>query len=419
MGRLAFKAEANPNIAKLLALLLPPAFALYGAFNGVQQIVLPLQVEQIDPSGKVGQLALIVTICSIASVVGLGAGGALSDATRTRFGRRAPWLAGMATASAVLLVVMARQTSLIAIVAVSAILWFALNFFQAALLAVTPDRVPASRRAMASWVFGFAGPIGALIGINMCAFASLEGGYAALAAFLVLATAVFVVFAPEGPYAPSATTSPARAKGSRLNLNLATRFAESFSSPDFALAFTVRALLFLGQYTVLGYLIYALQDYVGVASLPDHSSQVAAGLVNTIRTVASIAALALTGWLMQLTNRRKLFLQIYSGMTAAAFLVLVVSSTWTGMLIFAVLSGAAYGVFASVDLAIMSHVLPTRDSAGRDIGLLAVAGAAPQLVAPGLGGMLIHNFGYTTLFAFGALVTLLVGWVSAFIRSLE
>ena len=84
----------------------------------------------------------------------------------------------------------------------SAILWFALNFFQAALLAVTPDRVPASRRAMASWVFGFAGPIGALIGINMCAFASLKGGYAVLAIFLVLATAVFVVLRARRPLCP-------------------------------------------------------------------------------------------------------------------------------------------------------------------------------------------------------------------------
>jgi len=97
-----------------------------------------------------------------------------------------------------------------------------------------------------------------------------------------------------------------------------------------------------------------------------------------------MAALALAGWFMQLTNRRKLFLQVYAGMTAAAFIVPIVSSTWTGMLIFSVLSGAAYGVFASVDLAFMSHVLPARDSAGRDIGLLAVAGAAAQLLAPGL-----------------------------------
>jgi hypothetical protein len=40
----------------------------------------------------------------------------------------------MTVASAVLLVAMAAQTSLSAIVIIGAILWFALNFFQAALL---------------------------------------------------------------------------------------------------------------------------------------------------------------------------------------------------------------------------------------------------------------------------------------------
>jgi MFS family permease len=411
------RVETNSNIGRLLALLLPPAFALYGTFNGVQQIVLPLQVERIDPSRKVGDLALIVTVCSIASILGLASGGALSDATRSRWGRRTPWLAGMAVASSALLVVLAHETSLIAIVAVSAILWFALNAFQAVLLAVTPDRVPLSRRAMASWIFGFAGPVGALIGINMCAFASLEAGYAALAGFLLLATAVFVVFAPEGPYSPSGADSSVRPK--RSLRHAAARFAESFSSPDFALVFIARALLFLAQFTVMGYLLYALQDYVGEPALPDHSPQVAAGLVNTIRTAASIGALLLTGWLMQLINRRKLFLQVYAGATAVALLAPIVSSTWTGMVIFSVLSGAAYGIFASVDLAIISTVLPARASAGRDIGLLAVAGAAPQLLAPALGGLIIHSFGYAMLFAFGAIVTLFVGGVSAFIRSLE
>jgi MFS family permease len=236
--------ETNSNIGRLLALLLAPAFALYGTFNGVQQIVLPLQVERIDPSGKVGHLALIVTVCSIASVLGLASGGALSDATRSRWGRRTPWLAGMAAASSALLVALARETSLIAIVAVSAILWFALNAFQAVLLAVTPDRVPPSRRAMASWIFGFAGPVSALIGINMCAFAPLEAGYAALAGFLLLATAVLVVFAPEGPYSPSGADSSSRPK--RSLRHAAARFAESFSSPDFALVFTARALFVPG-----------------------------------------------------------------------------------------------------------------------------------------------------------------------------
>jgi MFS family permease len=169
----------------------------------------------------------------------------------------------------------------------------------------------------------------------------------------------------------------------------------------------------------MGYLLYALQDYVGEAALPDKSPQVAAGLVNTIRTAASISALLLTGWVMQLTSRRKVFLQVYAGVTAIALLAPIVSSTWTGMVIFSVLSGAAYGIFASVDLAIISTVLPARASAGRDIGLLAVAGAAPQLLAPALGGLIIHDFGYAALFAFGSIVTLFVGGVSVFIGSLD
>ena len=150
------------------------------------------------------------------------------------------------------------------------------------------------------------------------------------------------------------------------------RLVGGFASRDFALAFVVRALLFLAQYTASAYLLYALQDYVGVASLPGHSPQTAAGLVNTIRTNGSIAMVVVTGWLIQRTTRRKAFLQVYAGLTAAAFLAPSLSATWTAMLIFAVLSGAAYGIFASVDLAIITQVLPARDSAGRDSGLLAV-----------------------------------------------
>ena len=78
---------------------------------------------------------------------------------------------------------------------------------------------------------------------------------------------------------------------------------------------------------------------VGVASLPGRSPQTAAGLVNTIRTTGSIAMVVVTGWLIQRTTRRKAFLQVYAGLTAAAFLAPSLSATWTAMLIFAVLSG--------------------------------------------------------------------------------
>ncbi len=77
------------------------------------------------------------------------------DATRRRFDMVMAWSVDRLGRSV-------ASFHLIVIVAVSAILWFALNFFEAALLAVTPDRVPqgygflgfrvcrANRRAKAS-----------------------------------------------------------------------------------------------------------------------------------------------------------------------------------------------------------------------------------------------------------------------------
>jgi hypothetical protein len=71
MSGLRSDAEARPSVRRLLALLLPPAFGLYATFNGVHQISIPLQVEAVDPSRKVEQLGLIITLCSVASVLGL------------------------------------------------------------------------------------------------------------------------------------------------------------------------------------------------------------------------------------------------------------------------------------------------------------------------------------------------------------
>src|SRR5258708_7077484 len=138
---------------------------MYAIFQGTQIVVIPLQVEAIDPSRKLAYLALITTVCSLTSVAGLLAGGAVSDATRSRWGRRAPWLIGMGAASALLLVALGALPNLFAIVLDAAILWFTLNFFQSVLLAVVPDRVAPSSRALVSWAFGFGGPVGAFLGV--------------------------------------------------------------------------------------------------------------------------------------------------------------------------------------------------------------------------------------------------------------
>lgn len=404
-------------LARLMALQLPMALAMYAGFQGLQQIPIPIQVEALDPQRKIVNLAFITTLSSITAVLGLLIGGVASDATRTRWGRRAPWLVAMGGASAILLVALGPQTKLAAIVALCSALWFTMNFFQAVVLAIVPDRTPARQRGLASWAFGFAGPLGALLGVNLCALVSQEVGYASLAAILTLTTCAFVLFAREDARAPPVAIDPAR-RG-RASWRAALLLLRGFSSRDFSLAFSSRALIFLAQYMIGGYLLYALQDYVGSDHLPGNNPQIAAGILNTIRTLAGICTIVAAGWLAHRMNRRKPFVQIYAIGMAAAMLAPALSANWAGMVVFAALGGVSMGIYMAVDLAIMSLVLPNQNAVGRDIAVLAVASAAPQFLAPALGGALIRSLGYSELFVFAAIVTLIAGALAFSIRGVR
>src|SRR5260370_6427574 len=165
----------------------------------------------------------------------------------------------MAAASAVLSASLGLQRSLAGIAALYGVLWFTLNFFQAALLAVMPDRVPAHRRSLASSIFGFAGPLGTLVGSGVAALAPDERGNVVLAALLAATTAAFVIFArEEARLAPETGAEPTAA---RRRLRLTWSALGSFASRDYALAYAFRTLMFVGQFSINNYLLYILQDH--------------------------------------------------------------------------------------------------------------------------------------------------------------
>ncbi len=145
-------------------------------FNGVAHILIPAQVQHIDPAAKVANLALLASSSSVASLIGLMIGGVLSDRTYGRWGRRTPWLALSAVAAAILLVILGTRTSLPGVAAAYLLLWLAANIYLGALTPVMVDRVPESRRGIASAVVGLGVPLGLLLGSNFVARVSQETG---------------------------------------------------------------------------------------------------------------------------------------------------------------------------------------------------------------------------------------------------
>jgi MFS family permease len=400
------------GVTRLLAFLLPTAFALYANFQGVQLILAPIQVEAIDSSQKIGNLALLTVFCAITGVAGLVAGGAVTDATRGRWGRRAPWLAGMAASSAILAVALGFQRRLGPIAALYAALWFTLNFFQGAMLAVLPDRVPVEKRSLASSIMGVGAPVGALIGVNLAAWATSETGYAALATMLVATTASFVILAREGAYHSPAP--PRRPLSSSALSSL-----RGFRSHDFSVIFVLRTVMFVAQFSINNYLLYILQDHIGARNLPAHSGQIAAGALSSLRILVTIFVILGAGWFAARTRRRKAFVEIYAFVMAAANVVPIISPNWLGMLIFAALGGVAMGVYSAVDLDMMAQALPDKNSSGRDLAVLAMAGAAAQFLAPTIGGGVIKLIGYDALFGFAAIGALGVGAAALRLRSVR
>jgi MFS family permease len=413
-------ASSTPSALRwILGGLLATTTAAFATYNGVAQILIPAQVQQIDPAAKVANLALLATSSTVTALIGLFVGGALSDRTYGRWGRRTPWLVLSAAAAAIFLVTLGTRTSLPGVAGFYLLLWFAANIYLGALTPIIVDRIPENRRGVASSVVGLGVPLGILIGVNFVARVSQETGYVLIALFLLATTALLVTCARESSAVrPGPPKNPLRDAGAGGIWARSFASLSSFRSADFTYAFLGRALILLSFNMLVSYQFYLLQDYIGVKDLPEHSPAVAISVLTMFQTAGWMIATAIAGWLADRFDRKKLFVGICSMGVALALLVPMLSPTWHGMIVFQTLFGIFFGTYYSIDLALISVVLPRKESAGRDMGIMNMAHIT-QLVAPGIAGALILRFGYGAIFAVTMTAAILGGVLVFRIRSVR
>lgn len=406
---------STPRLGRLLTVMLPAATAMYALYQGLGQILLPAQVAALDPEGKVGTLAMLTSIGAVATLLGLPAGGAVSDRTVSRFGRRAPWIVVTSVVSGVLMIAMGYTGDIIALGVLYALLGFVSNFYQGAFSAILPDRVPLDRRGVASSVIGLGTPLGILLGVNLAAQLGQIWGYAALGAILVVASLVLVLVAPDSSSRdlPAPDARPVR----RF---VVSGFLAAFRSRDYTLAFVSRFTLFLAYSLAAGYLFYTLTDYIGAENLPFASVAQAVGLLSSINVIAWVVVATICGWLADRFDLRKGFVAAASVGVALSMVIPIVLPTWEGMVLYSVLNGASIGTYFAVDLALMSLVLPDKANEGRDFGILAVATGLPAVLAAPLASLLIGAAGgYVALYVAGAISAAVAGIVVFGIRSVR
>lgn len=395
----------------LIGFLLANA-GMYAIFQGMQQIILPTQIAAIDPEGKVGAYGILASVGALAAAVGNPLFGALSDRTRGRFGRRAPWLLVSTALALLLLALLGGMTSLFWLGAAYILVMITMSAFQAVITAVMPDRVPEHRRGLASSIASIALTLGVIYGLNVApAFVAQPVlAYLLIGALLLVGTLV-LVFVTHDPTAGQAPSVDARERQS------VRHFFSGLKDHDFAWAFWSRVTIMVGYWTVSTYQLYTLTDYIGEDNLPGGNAAAGVALLGTINLALVFLTSLISGPLSDKLGRRKIFVIIASAGIAAGALIPVFMPTWTGMIAYSIVVGFFFGAYLAVDQAIMTLVLPDPENTARDLGVLNVATTGPQIAGPFLAALIITVMGgYQPMFVFAAVAAAVSAFFIAPIR---
>jgi MFS family permease len=387
--------RTNRGRWRLLASLTAVFFVLLALYCAVLSVLLPNQIEQIDRAHKAGHLAMVFAVTSVFSTLATPFAGALSDRTRGRFGRRSPWIVSGAFLGAMSLVATSQMTSLWPIMLFWVGATVALNAMQAALTTVVADRFPAAQRGTASGFVGAGMTAGGTAGIVFGGRLAhdLTLAYGVLAAGIVIVCVVFVALNPE-PRIAIPAPEPFRPAAFLAGFWVSPR-----AHPDFAWAFLGRFTIYMGYQGIVTYLLYILQDYIHL-SVPASNTMIAT--LSTITFVALVLSAFASGLVSDKVGRRKPFVFLSSIIMGAALVLPLLMASVPGMMGYAALMGIGYGAFMSVDMALMTQVLPDADgeATGKDLGILTTAVNIPQILSPVWSAWLLHMTGgdYRALF---------------------
>jgi MFS family permease len=368
--------------------------------------------------------------------------GWLSDRTRTRWGRRRPWLLAGTAVNLVGLAVLALAGTPLVLAIAYMIVQLSFNLAGGAYAAVIPDVVPAEDRGRASGMLGMMNVVGSVIGLaGVIGALELLGenrvgvmaGYGIVMAVLLITTVITVIAVKEPPPPPARhaplSLSPVGAVAilggtvaavawiSFLFLPLGAwnytiiaagvvagaiavfsarrvpamrEFFAAFRNRDFFWTFATRAFVIMGINTILPFLALYFKDVIGVKDPGTES-----GLWGLAVLAGAIVPAIVGGHLSDRLGRRKLFVYISGGTQAIVASVLLFGLIQSLSVVYAMglIFGMGYGMYYAVDWAIACDVLPDREkSGGRDMGLWHIAFTLPTALAPAIFAPILNAF---------------------------
>ncbi len=370
-------------------------------------LLLPGKAQLLGGADKALLLSQMAMLGGLTAAVANLLFGSLSDRTRGPLGRRRPWiLAGLGLVAVALAVIGWADSPLQLALGVVAF-QLAVNALYAPLTALVPDMVADAQKGLVSAWAGAALPVANLF--TAVVVTRLAGSPPAQFAIVILvAGAMILPFALtlREPRSPRAATESRRLSFAALKDR---RFFWTFIS---------RLLVESAVAINTLYLLFLLQDLPGARPQGWSALQLFGALL-----IASTVAAALGGVIggvgSDRLRRRRIFVVAGSLGMAAALALMVFWPAWPGPLAGQLLFGAAHGLHATTVAAMTAEILPDRAAAGRDLGVMNMAVALPQSLAPASAAVLLGlGLPLTAVFLAASVAALIAAGVLAPLRRL-
>ncbi|MQA33754.1 MFS transporter [Modestobacter roseus] len=347
-----------------MALIVPMAFSL------------ALRVDELAP-GREEVLGYLIGIGSVVSLLANPLVGTVSDRTRSRFGRRRPYLLAGSLVGTVGTAVMAWSAT----VPILGLGWVLTTVGWGTALGaisnVQADRLPRSQRGRVSGLTGVTTQTAPVLGVLLAG--AVSSNQVLLFALPCVAGTALVL-----PYLLGVRETDSRgpAPADRLTVG---RLLRSYgfdprAHRDFAWNWLGRFLFFLGlsMTTTFATFFYAQRLDVDIPGV--------AGFLAVTAACGVLTALAGGlggGFLSDRLGRRRVFVFLAGGVFASGAVVSAFADSYVLLLTGSLLASLSIAAFAAVDQAIVLDVLPHRDTqAGRYMAVVGFSQKIPSAVGP-------------------------------------
>ncbi len=392
--------------------------AISGLWAGLSFTLLPLISQQlVCPAGAdatacatmpIEQLTPVFGVVRVRSEVALGAvllvgslvafvvqpiAAALSDYTRSRLGRRRPWILVGTSLDVVFLVLLANSQTFLSLAVLIVLLQFSSNLAQGPFQGYVPDLVPEEQVGLASGLVGTMTVSGQLLGAGIAGIAIALGepslGIIGLAV-LEVSTMLPAVFG----VADRPVEMPKRA-GSMVD-GVRGAAAEAWGHRSFVWLLVSRffILMTVGSVTALAFFFLTRSL---VYSSEEAATAIVILLAVTVLTAAIVSVVA--GPISDRVGRRQM-IWLSCAIGAVGLALLATTSAQPELAIggarfplgglAAVPIGVGAGMFISVDWALMVDIIP-KVTAGRYMGISNVVTATSGAIAGAIGGVVIAS----------------------------